>query len=120
MTALNLGSTDYADPPPMAVFNYRSNKNLLFANRKRKLIKELIVVNTRKLIDCLLSLQSSISPELKSKVVYKISCCGCNSTYVVQSVRYLTTRIDEYRKKDSFVGQHLRHCGNEGINAGKS
>ena len=71
MTALNLGSTDYADTPPMMVFNYRSNENLLFANRMRNLIKELMVFNTRKLIACLLSLQSSISPELKSKVVYR-------------------------------------------------
>ena len=92
----------------MTVFNYRSNENLLFANRMRKLIKELIVFKTRKLIACLLSLQSSISPELKSKVVYKISCCGCNSTYVVQSVRYLTARIDEYRKKVSETSLWLK------------
>ena len=99
MTALNLGSTDYADTQPMMGFNYRSNENLLFASRMRNLIKELIVFNTRKLIACLLSLQSSISPELKSKVVYKISYCGCNSNYIVQSVRHLTIRIDEHRRR---------------------
>ena len=37
----------------------------------------------------------------------------CESIYVGQTIRHLTTRIEEYRKKDNPVGQHLRQCGSE-------
>ena len=40
-------------------------------------------------------------------MVYKLLCSGCNSTYVGQTVRNLATRVDEHRKGDSPVGQHL-------------
>ena len=40
-------------------------------------------------------------------MVYKLTCSGCNSTYVGQTVRHLATRFDEHRKGDSPVGQHL-------------
>ena len=43
-------------------------------------------------------------------MVYKLTCSGCNSTYVGQTVRYLATRVDEHRKGDSPVGQHLLEC----------
>ena len=39
--------------------------------------------------------------------MYKLTCSGCNSTYVGQTVRNLATRVDEHRKGDSPVGQHL-------------
>ena len=62
---------------------------------------------------CMPSLKSSFSSELKSKVVYRIECCGCKSIYVGQTVRHLTTSIEEHRKEDIPVGQHLRQCGSE-------
>ena len=63
------------------------------------------------------SLKSSFSSELKSKKVYRLECCGCKSIYVGQMVRHLTTRIEEHRKEDTPVGQHIRQCGSE---SGKS
>ena len=63
------------------------------------------------------SLKSSFSSELKSKVVYRLECCGCKSIYVGQRVRHLTTRIEKLRKEDTPVGQHIRQCGSE---SGKS
>ena len=39
--------------------------------------------------------------------MYKLTFSGCNSTYVGQTVRHLATRVDEHRKGDSPVGQHL-------------
>ena len=59
------------------------------------------------------SLKSSFSSELKSKVVYRLECCGCKSIYVGQTVRYLITRIEEHRKEDTPIGQHIRQCGSE-------
>ena len=45
--------------------------------------------------------------------MYKLKCCGCNSTYVGQTVRHLATRVDEHCKGDSAVGQHLLECNKE-------
>ena len=59
------------------------------------------------------SLKSSFSSELKSKVEYKLEFCECKSIYVRQTVRHLTTRIEEHRKEDTPVGQHIRQCGSE-------
>ena len=60
-----------------------------------------------KLKKCLPPLKTSFARELRSKVVYKLTCSVCNSTYVGQTVRYLATRNDENRKRDSQLGQHL-------------
>ena len=37
--------------------------------------------------------------------------------YVGQTVRHLTTRVEEHRKEETPVGQHIRQCGSE---SGKS
>ena len=46
---------------------------------------------------------------LSSKVVYKFVCASCNASYVGQTHRHLTTRIDEHFGKDkkSHIYQHL-------------
>ena len=62
---------------------------------------------------CMPSIKSSFSSELKLKVVYRLEFCGCKSIYVGQTVRHLTTRIEEHRKEDTPVGQHIRQCGSE-------
>ena len=46
-------------------------------------------------------------------MVYKLTCSGCNSTCVCQTVRHLATRFDDHRKGDSPVGQHLLECNME-------
>ena len=76
-----------------------------------------MVFTKRKLESCLPSLKSAFSNYLKSRVVYKFSCNGCFSTYVVQTVRHLTTRIEENKKTDSPVGLHLQQCQLEGNSA---
>ena len=45
-------------------------------------------------------------------MVYKLTCSGCNSTCVCQTVRQLATRVDDHRK-GSPVGQHLLECNKE-------
>ena len=46
---------------------------------------------------------------LSSKVVYKFVCASCNASYVGQTHRHLTTRIDEHfgKEKMSHIYQHL-------------
>ena len=60
------------------------------------------IFTTRKVKTCLPSLKTSFARELRSKVVYKL-----------QTVRHLATRVDEHRKGDSPVGQHLLECNKE-------
>ena len=76
-----------------------------------------IKITTRKMKTCIPSLKSSFSSELKSKMGYSLECCGCKPIYVGQTVRHLTTRIEEHRKEDTPVGQPIRQCGSE---SGKS
>ena len=76
----------------------------------------MIIFTTRKMKTCMPSIKSSFSTELKSKVVYRLECCGCKSTYVGQTVRHLATTVEEHRKEDTPLG-HIRQCG---IESGKS
>ena len=76
-----------------------------------------VVFTTRKQKSSLPSLKSAFSNDLKSRLVYKLSCSGCTSTYVGQTVRHLTTRIEEFKKADSPVGLHLQQCQLEGNSA---
>ena len=46
-------------------------------------------------------------------MAYKRTCSECISTYVGQTVRHLATRVDEHRKEDSPVEQHLLECNKE-------
>ena len=103
--------------PPMLMVQYRGNQSQYFANRLRKLTNVQVVFTTRKLQSCLPSLKSAFSNDLKSRVVYKQSCSGCTSTYVGQTFRHLTTRIEEHKKADSPVGLHLQQCQLEGYSA---
>ena len=105
---------DYSsDSPPILMVQYRWNHSQTLAKKVRDITNALIIFTTRKLKTCMPSLKSSFSSELKSKVVYRLECCGCKSIYVGQTVRHLTTRIEEHRKEDTPVGQHIRQCGSE-------
>ena len=103
--------------PPMLMVQYRGNQSQYFSNRLRKLTNVQVVFTTRKLESCLPSLKSAFSNDLKSRVVFKLSFSGCTSTYVGQTVRHLTTRIQDYKKADSPVGLHLQQCQIEGNSA---
>ena len=101
----------------MLMVQYRGNQSQYFANSLRKLTNVQVVFTTRTLESCLPSLKSAFSNDLKSRVVYKLSCSGCTSTYVLQTVRHLTTRIEEHKKADSPVGLHFQQCQLEGNSA---
>ena len=57
------------------------------------------------------TLKSSFDKNLKSHVVYKVTCNGCSSIYVGQTNQHVTTRISEHQKKGFPVGQHVECCG---------
>ena len=68
--------------PPMLMVQYKGNQSQYFADRLRKLTNVQVVFTTRKLESCLPSLKSAFSNDFMSRVVYKLSCSGCTSTYV--------------------------------------
>ena len=86
---------------------YRGNITQNFARRLIKLSNIHIIFTTRKLRTCLPTLKSPFDKNLKSHVVYKVTC---SSIYVGQTSRHVITRISEHQKKDSRFGQHLVEC----------
>ena len=86
--------------------------NKIIEGKKNFEVKQ-TVFTTGKFKTCLPSPKTSFARELRSKVVYKLTCRGCNSTYVGQTVRHLATMVNEHRKGDSPAGQHLFECNNE-------
>ena len=60
------------------------------------------------------SLKDAYNDALKSNVVYKFSCAGCNACYVGETTRHFTTRIKEHlhTDKSSHVYKHLRQSKN--------
>ena len=95
------------DSPPIPTMQYRGNPSQLLAAKVRLISGAKIIFTPRKLKTCLPSLKTSFARELRSKMVYKLKCSGCNSTYVGQTVRHLATRVDEHYKSDYPVRQHL-------------
>ena len=95
------------DSPPIPTMQYRGNPSQLLAAKVQLISGAKIIFTLRKLKTCVPSLKTSFARELRSKMVYKLTCSGCNSTYVGQTVRHLATRVDEHCKSDYPVRQHL-------------
>ena len=109
---------DYSsDSPPILMVQYRRTHSQTLAKKVRDITNAQIIFTASKMKTCMPSLKFSLSSELKSKVAYRLECCGCKSIYFGQTVRRLTTTIEEHRKEDTPVGQHIRQCGSE---SGKS
>ena len=60
---------------------------------------------------CLPFLKSKTEKTLKSRVVYRIVCPGCNTCYVDQTSRHRITRFKEYRyQHNQPVRAHYDKC----------
>ena len=92
---------------PRYFVQYRGNITQNFASRLKKLCDIQIIFTARKLRTCLPSLKSPFDKNLKSHVVYKVTCNGCSSIYVSQTSRHVTTRISEHQMKDSLLDNTL-------------
>ena len=57
------------------------------------------------------SLKALVPHMLQSNVVYKITCPGCNSSYVGQTTRQLQRRFREHTGNKGPVKSHLDDCG---------
>ena len=68
------------------------------------------IFNTRKLKSCLHGLKSTFDKDLKSHVVYELTCNVCNSIYVGQRCWHITTRVAEHVMVDSPMGLYAIEC----------
>ena len=61
-------------------------------------------------IRSMFSVKDPVPVELRSNVVYKFTCASCNSCYVGETSRHLSTRIREHLNRDrtSHIFQHLQ------------
>ena len=94
------------------VVEYRGNVTDNFIKQLKKCDAPVQpIVTLRKLKTILPSLKPAVKKELRSGVIYQISCPGCNACYVGQTSRHLITRFKEHRgKKDGSVKTHFWNC----------
>ena len=95
---------------PWFSMQYRGRISDDFKKKLLKIVPANVIFTTRKLRTFLPSLKSKFDDELKSSVVYQIVCPGCQSSYVGQTTRHLTTRINEHQRSTAPVSQHLSVC----------
>ena len=70
-----------------------------------------MIMKTKKTKTVLPSLKPMVPKMLQSAVVYKISCPGCNSSYVGQTVRHVQRRFQEHIGKNGLMRKHFDSCG---------
>ncbi|XP_065671709.1 uncharacterized protein LOC136089584 [Hydra vulgaris] len=88
--------------------NYTKKKISKIVHKYCKDILIKLIFTTNKIQDCF-CLKESLPKLLKSHVVYKFSCAGCNASYIGETSRHLATRINEHLKSDkqSHIFKHL-------------
>ena len=111
---VNVESEDTPEKPSkVSVFlQYRVHQTDLFVKRLRDSGAPLqSILTMRKLKTVLPSLKSSTKEILRSRVVYKLACPGCNTCYVGQTTRHLLTRFREHKNdKSGPVFKHFQEC----------
>ena len=66
-------------------------------------------------VGALFSVKESVPKYLRSFVVYRFTCPGCNASYIGETTRHLSTKIKEHLETDSksHIFKHLninRNC----------
>ena len=69
-----------------------------------------VIMKTRKLKTVLPSLKPTVPKLLRSSVVYKIECPGCNASYIGETLRLLQQRLREHLGKGGTIRKHLEIC----------
>ena len=95
---------------------FTGNSSDIVANKIRKVVNKFCKkVNVRLIFNVsktssFFSVKDRTPNHLLSHVVYLFKCAGCNATYIGETHRHLTTRIEEHSEKDknSHVFRHLQ------------
>ena len=107
----NSGKTHFYKLPYVGRFSKIAQTKL------RKLLKRYckadldvkLVFSTFKLRN-MFSVKDSVPQSLRSRVVYKFSCAGCNASYIGETTRHICARVREHllSDKSSHVYRHLQ------------
>ena len=67
-----------------------------------------------------MNVKDSIPRSLRSNVIYKFLCAGCNSVYVGETSRHLSTRVHEHlhSDKNSHIYKHLKSSDKRRMSCG--
>ena len=95
----------------MFCVNYRGKPTEKLANSFKKLNAPCrVIMKTRKLKTALPSLKPTVPKMLRSSVVYKIDCPGCDASYIGETLRLLQQRLREHLGKSGTIRKHLEIC----------
>ena len=109
--------------PDACLFTLKENEKFLFCVQYRgkptdqlaQLFKRInapcrVIMKTKKIKSFLPSLKPVVPKMLRSAVVYKIDCPGCDSSYVGFTSRPLQQRVCEHLGKNGVIRGHLNQC----------
>ena len=95
----------------MFCINYRGKPTEKLAHSFKKLNAPCrVIMKTRKLKTALPSLKPTVPKMLRSSVVYKIDCPGCDASYIGETLRLLQQRLREHLGKSGTIRKHLETC----------
>ena len=94
----------------MFTLQYRGFMSDTFRRRLNNITRFPVIFATRKLKTAAPSLKSTIPNHLCSNVVYHTTCPGCKASYVGQTTRHFTTRLNEHSRISTPVGAHMTQC----------
>ena len=96
----------------LTIYSDKSFVPQIYKNEIKEIYKDFslkIVFRPFKVGD-LFSAKDAIPKLLRSFVVYKFVCPGCNVCYIGETTRHLSTRIEEHLEKDKKSHIFKHHC----------
>jgi hypothetical protein len=107
---LNISEPRYYKLPFIGKFSSFTQKkiNKIIGKFCKENVKIKVIFTPFK-IGSMFSTKDLIPRSLKSQVVYKFTCPGCNASYIGETNRHLSTRIKEHLSSDksSHIYKHL-------------
>ena len=102
-------TTAYFKLPYLKLSNFTQGKVRMLVNKYCNSIKIKLVFSSFK-VKNLISVKDYVPRTLRSYVVYKFKCAGCNSVYIGETSRHLSTRVREhlFTDKNSNIFKHLK------------
>ena len=95
----------------MFCINYRGKPTEQLAKSFKKLNAPCkLIMKTKKLKSVLPTLKPTVPEMLRSAVVYKIVCPGCDASYVGETSRHLQQRLREHLGKSGTIRKHIEYC----------
>ena len=95
----------------MFCINYEGKPTEQLAKSFKKLnAPSKVIMKTKKLKSVLPTLKPTVPEMLRSAVVYKIVCPGCDASYVGETSRHLQQRLREHLGKSGTIRKHLENC----------